>query len=64
MIKHSFKCRMSIYPLYQKMCLYQQLNRQADARVIVKKIFDFQEKVSSQAVSDMKKKCKKRLKSL
>lgn len=44
-----------IYPLYQKMYLYQQLNRQADARVIAKKILDFQEKVSSQAVSDMKK---------
>lgn len=53
-----------IYPLYQKMCLYQQLNRQADARVIAKKILDFQEKVSSQAVSDMKKNAKKCLKSL
>ena len=53
-----------IYPLYQKMCLYQQLNRQADARVIAKKILDFQAKVSSQAVSDMKKNAKKCLKSL
>lgn len=53
-----------IYPLYQKMCLYQQLNRQADARGIAKKILDFQEKVSSQAVSDMKKNAKKCLKGL
>lgn len=48
-----------IYPLYQKMCLYQQMNRQVDAKVIAKKILDFQAKVPSQAVNDMKKDAKK-----
>jgi len=53
-----------IYPLYQKMRLYQQMNRQADARVIAKKIWDFQAKVPSQAVNDMKKDAKKCLEKL
>ena len=51
-----------LYPLYQKMLLYERMENKNDMRKMARSVIDFEPKVQSPAVSEMKSKARKLLK--